>query len=146
MGMKAQRHALSAVDVALTSAAALAGGALLAARRWVRRAPAPTGRRRLMAISYTSSLRVLRSRKAEHLITHRDLGSYFDHVWSVHPLVGSDPRELRELSLGPPTITRLGVAHTVIEGHTERSAALRGLPYLNFALAQLELVLLLDRT
>ena len=139
--MRTRGLALHLVDVALAAAAGLAGAVVLALRRALRQAPEASGRPRLMAFSSLWSLGVLRSRKAEHLITHRDLGGYFDHVWSVHPLVGADPSEA---SVGPPTITQLSASHTVIEGHTERSVALQRLPYLNFTLAQLQLVLLLD--
>lgn len=90
-------------------------------------------------------LRVLRARQAEHLVTYRDLGGYFEHVWSVHPLIGADPGEPPAAGIGGPAITALTPGHTMVEGKTRRYAALERLPLLNFALAQVELVLLLDR-
>lgn len=140
--MRAQGLALRAADVALAATAGLGGAVVLGLRWSLRRPSKPSGRPRLMVVSSLWSLGILRSRKAEHVITQRDLGGYYDHVWSVQPLVGADPLEA---VAGPPTITRLSDSHTVIEGHTERSASLQHLPYLNFALAQLQLVLLLDR-
>lgn len=145
MSAKAARLSLRAVDLSLAAAAALTGACILLARQPRRRRLAPTEHPRLLAIDSMYSLSVLRARGAEHLVTHRDLDGYFDHVWSVHPLLGADPRAPSAAGVGSPTITALTDAHTMIEGKTRRINSLARLPHLNFALAQVQLVLMLDR-
>ncbi len=135
---------MRALDLSLATAVVGGGALALVARRVAGRRRARSERPRLMVLSTTYSLGVMRARQAEHLVTRRDLGGYFDHVWSVHPLVGADPGEA-PTAVGPSTITPLTETHTMIEGKTARSPALARLPYLNFTLAQVQLVLLLDR-
>ena len=141
---RAPRLALAALDMSLALATAAGGGLVLLARRARGRRPVRPERPRLMVLSTTYSLGVLRARQAEHLVTRQDLGGYFEHVWTVHPLVGADPGEAL-VGVGPPTVTPLSERHTMIEGKTARSHALARLPNLNFTLAQVQLVLLLDR-
>ena len=143
MSAKAAQSVVRALDLALAGGAALVGGALLAQRR-LRHRSDRAAHPRLLVLNSHYSLGVLRARRAEHLVTHRDLNGYFDHVWSVHPLVGADPADVATPA-GPPVLTRLNRAHTVVEGKTGRFPSLFRLPYLNFALAQLHLVLVLDR-
>ena len=125
------------------------GAGVLVARAPRRRrrgaAGRPGERPRLLAIDSVYSLDVMRARGAEHFVTHRDLDGYFEVVWSVHPLIGAQPGSPPEHAVGPPTVTPLGGAHHMIEGRTRRFAALARLPHLDFACAQLELVLMLDR-
>lgn len=136
--------ALRAADLALAGTAALAGACVLLARQPWRRRCTPAARPRLLAFSSTYSLSLLRAREAEHLVTHRDLRGYFEHVWSVNPLVGADPHQSAQTA-GRITSTELNDAHTVVEATVGRFARLQDLPHLNFALSQLQLVLALDR-
>lgn len=136
---------LLVMDLALAGVTAVTGAVVLLACRVRPSAEPVDGRRRLVALETMYSLNLLRTRQAEHVYTHRDLDGYFDHVWSVHPLVGADPSEPAAAGVGPPRSTPLAHGHTMIEGKTRRSASLRSLPYLNFVLAQVELVLALDR-
>jgi glycosyltransferase involved in cell wall biosynthesis len=102
-----------------------------------------TDRKVLMVFNTFYSLEVLRERGAESTITNRDLDGYFDHVWTVHPLVGADA--FGAAPTGPPVVTAISERHSVIEGRSERSATLRRLPRFNFALAQAELFIALSR-
>lgn len=146
MTARVARVALRALDVSLAGAAALAGAGVLVARRRGRGgAPAPAEPPRLMAIDSMYSLGMLRSREAVHLVTHRDLDGYFEHVWSVNPFVGVDPTQPAAEAVGSPTVSRLAAAHTMIEGRSGRLRSLNRLPYLNFVLAQVQLLLALDR-
>ncbi len=141
--------ALRLADLTLAAAVAAIGAGVLLARAPRRRrrktGGAPGERPRLLAIDSIYSLEVMRARGAEHFVTHRDLDGYFARVWSVHPLIGAPPGSPPERSVGPPTVTPLGGAHTMIEGRTRRFAALERLPHLDFVCAQLQLVLMLDR-
>ena len=141
----AARVVLRAVDISLAGAAAIgAAGALLARRRRPVARP-PSERPRLMAIDSMYSLGMLRAREAVHLVTHRDLGGYFEHVWTVNPFVGVDPTQPAADGVGSPVVTPLAAAHTMIEGTSARLPSLVRLPYLNFVLAQTQLLLALDR-
>lgn len=139
------RALLRTADAVLAGAVTVIGAGVLLARGLRKPAPATTERPRLLEINSNYSLSALRARKAEHIVTQRDLKGYFDRVWSVHPLVGAHPGETATACVGPPTVTRLSDVHTMIEGKTRRIEGLDNLPYLNFALAQVELVLALNR-
>ena len=145
MGSKPGRVALAAVDLALAAVAAAITGGLVLKRRLGRRGPSADGPRRLMAIDSMYDLDTLRARRAEHIVTHRDLQGFFDHVWSVHPFAGVIPGAPTITSFGAPAITQLTSTHTMIEGKPGRFRRLAFLPYLNFILAQAQLTLLLDR-
>lgn len=142
---KPGRIALTAVDLAGAVVAASVTAALLLKRRLRRRGPSVRGPRRLMAIDSMYDLDTLRARRAEHIVTHRDLQGFFDHVWSVHPFAGVIPGAAAITSFGAPSITPLTSAHTMIEGKPGRFDRLAFMPYLNFVLAQAQLTLLLDR-
>ena len=137
--------ALRAVDLSLAATAALTGGLILLSRRLRRHRTSVLDRPRLMAIDSMYPLSVLRERNAEHLVTRRDLGGYFEHVWSVHPFVGLYRGERTAEGIGSLTVTSLNDVHTMVEGKFGRFASLARLPFVNFALAQLQLLLLLDR-
>jgi glycosyltransferase involved in cell wall biosynthesis len=138
--------ALRAVDASLAAAAAFAGACRLLARRARRGAARPDpAHPRLMAIDSMYSLNVLRAREALHLVTYRDLDGYFEHVWTVHPFVGLDPTKPEPARVGRPAVTPINAAHTMVEGCSARLPRLARLPHLNFVLAQLALLLELDR-
>ena len=134
---------LGALDLLLAAVVFAAASLLVLASR--RRPAGPSPRKVLMVFNNFYSLRVLRARGAEHTITHRDLDGYFDHVWTVHPLVGADESEPEEASAGGPSRTELAKRHTLIEARVARTERLQRLPMLNFALAQAQLVYRLSR-
>lgn len=138
------RLPLRAPEILCAGIVVLACAAVLGARR-LRRQTKRGGQPLLLVINSSYSLRELRDRRAEHWATHRDLDGYFDHVWSVHPLVGANPSAPRETSIGATVLTSLADRHTMIEGKLGRFAGLSRVEYLNFVLAQAQLVLTLDR-
>lgn len=99
---------------------------------------------RLVVLDNCYSLSLIQERRLEHMVTGRDLDGFFDHVWSVHPLVGASPEHDAERGVGRPTWTSVGSRHTVVEGTTARYR-FRALQPLNFALAQLSLLVELQR-
>lgn len=110
-----------------------------------RRGQPATLDRRLLSLDGTYSLATIRSRKLEHELTCRDLDGFFEHVWSVHPVVGASPEHRAEPPIRNLTETRIAERHTMIEGTVEWSPLLTRFPPLNFLVAQLLLVLHLDR-
>jgi glycosyltransferase involved in cell wall biosynthesis len=85
------------------------------------------------------TLKILRERNIATLVTGRDLGGYFDHIWTVHPVAslvdGEDPTR----RYGPPDVVELAPRHTMIEGKIGRYAWLRRFAALNLALSLLSL-------
>ncbi|HEX2053875.1 MAG TPA: glycosyltransferase family 4 protein [Actinomycetota bacterium] len=139
----AARYVFRVLELAL-AVIVTAGCSCLLLINWSR-GPREAPRRRLLVLSTMYSLSALRLRQAEHLVTHRDLEGYFDHVWSIHPFVGAAPQDPPEDRVGPVAVTRLSPRHTMVEGRCGRFRCLERYPYLNFSLAQAQLVLLLDR-
>lgn len=100
---------------------------------------------KLLVLDTNYSLEGIRERKIEASITCRDLGGFFDHVWSVHPfatLVTSDGWGPR---YGRPSTYEMSPRHTIIEGKVGRFAALCAVPPLNFILSQLGMLVALRR-
>jgi glycosyltransferase involved in cell wall biosynthesis len=85
-------------------------------------------------------LEYIRRRHLAHSILCRDLGGWFDHVWSVNPLVGADPVEVSAMVRGRPVTTELAPGHTIVEGHVSLSPRLASVAPLDFLLAQVPLV------
>ena len=96
-------------------------------------------RPRLLVLDAAYSLATIRDRELEQSVVARDLDGWFDHVWSVHPLVGADPADQHD-DVGPIRTIAFAPGHTVVEGHLGRFRALRRVSPLNFALAQSNLV------
>jgi len=94
--------------------------------------------RTLIFFNSSYTLRRLRLRRNEHFLTHRDLNGFFEHVWSIHPLVGASPDE--PVKAGRTRVIRLNANHTVIEAPISRSARLTALPLFGFALSQFALL------
>ena len=101
--------------------------------------------RNLLVLDAAYSLRLVNERQLEQPILARDLDGFFDHVWTVHPLVGASPEHCEADAFGAPRRTRLRKRHTVVEGPIARYRSLRRFPALNFLLAQLSLFRCLNR-
>lgn len=114
-------------------------------RRPALRGGAASGERKLMNLEMTYSLEILRARKLEHEITCRDVNGYFDHVWSVHPAVGSSPEHSPATAYGMPVTTPITTRHTMIEGKVSQFRWPAILAPVNFAISQSVLVLQLLR-
>ena len=93
---------------------------------------------RLLTLEADYSLATVRARGLDDLVTARDLGGFFDHVWSVHPSVGADAgtEQLAHPPAGPVSYSALSPRHTVVEGKIGRFRQLDAFPMLNFALSQ----------
>jgi glycosyltransferase involved in cell wall biosynthesis len=130
--------ATSPADVVLAGLSACAALpwllACALAVRW--RRPAAAARRRLLVLDCAYSLGVLRQRQMEHVVTFRDFDGFFDHVWTVHPLVGASPDDPPDAGVGPVAYEALDSRHTMVEGKVARLGSLARFPTLNFVLAQ----------
>ena len=137
-------RAIRAADLLLAGIFAVGALVLLAARPKGASANRPLPRT-LLYFNSAYSLYRLRQRRGEHTVTYRDLDGYFDHVWTVHAMVGADPEEPPERGLGAPRATRIAERHTFVEAPVGRVRWLTRLPYLNFVLAQTALLVAMQR-
>lgn len=92
--------------------------------------------RRLLVLIAAYSLKMIRARKLEDMITNRDLDGFFGHVWTVHPfatIVSSNESAGR---YGLPEAHAFAPGHTFIEGKVGRFSFLKWMGPLNFLISQ----------
>lgn len=92
-------------------------------------------RPRLLALDASYTIDTIRRLGLEQSVLCRDLGGFFDHVWSVHPV--GDVSDFG--SIGPPETSTLSERHTFIQAQAGRFRALSRFYPLNFAIGQLGL-------
>ncbi|HEX2052752.1 MAG TPA: glycosyltransferase family 4 protein [Actinomycetota bacterium] len=112
--------------------------------RWLsrgaqRRLAAESGLK-ILSIDPTYSLELIRERGLEHEITCRDLDGFFEHVWTVHPVVGASWEHSRSTAFGLPTFTPIAPRHTMVEGHIGLFPMPAPLAAINLAFAQMTLL------
>ena len=89
--------------------------------------------RGLVVLDSSYSLDQVRDRELLWSIVARGCDGFFDHVWSVHPMVGAaDP----EPSVGPLRIEELCGGHTFVEAHLSTDQRWSFWPVTSFALSQ----------
>lgn len=88
---------------------------------------------------------IMMERNVSVLVTGRDLGGYFDHIWTVHPFASLLKSEGSPERFGRPVVHELADGHTLIEGRVGRTSRLARFPILNFLLAQVDLLRMLLR-
>lgn len=101
--------------------------------------------KRLLVLDMAYTLETIRKRQLHESITCLDLGGYFKHVWSVHPLATVIQPANENETYGDPVSTVLAERHTIVEGKIGKYAWLKKLPALNFALNQWSTFLYLTR-
>lgn len=92
--------------------------------------------RRLLVLDTSYTLQAIRANKLEASVTCRDLGGFFDEVWTVHPFASLLTTPDWSPTSGPPVETRLAPRHLFVEGKVGRFKALSGMAPLNFFIAQ----------
>ena len=93
-------------------------------------------KRKLLVLDAAWAFEAIREGNLEDSVTCRDLGGFFEHVWSVHPFASLVTSEKWTSKYGKPEHHQLNTAHTFIEGKIGRFSLLRRLPRLNFILSQ----------
>lgn len=107
--------------------------------------PARVGQRKMLVFDSAYTHRILTERNLAPIVTGRDLGGYFDHIWTVHPVAGLLEPAGSGNRFGPPQVRALAPGHTHIEGKVARFDWPRWLAPLNFLIAQIELLWLVRR-
>ena len=102
-------------------------------------------KRHMLVFDTAYTWKILNERNIAGIVTGRDHGGWFDHVWTVHPVAGLLEAEDSPDRFGKPVVYELAPRHTFIEGKFGRFSALRRFEKLNFLLAQLGLMWLLLR-
>src|SRR5688572_15910866 len=102
-------------------------------------------KRHMLVFDTAYTWKILNERNIAGIVTGRDHGGWFDHVWTVHPVAGLLEPEDSPERFGKPVVHQLAPRHTFIEGKISRFATLRRFEKLNFLLAQLGLMWLLLR-
>jgi glycosyltransferase involved in cell wall biosynthesis len=131
---------LAAVDLAVAAVTALALPAVILRLGLSYRPRSASGRRDQLFLDCAYSLAILRERQMEYIPLARDLDGYFDHTWSVHPLVGASPDDPPGSGVGPVAETALDSRHTMVEGRTAPLTGLAALPMTNFVVGQVALL------
>lgn len=93
----------------------------------------------MLVLDASYTLEMMAERGTVHSVTCRDLGGFFNHVWSVHPFASMLTSEKWASRYGAPVLHELGMRHTFIEGKVGRFNLLKKFFLLNFLFSQLGL-------
>ena len=94
--------------------------------------------RKLLVIDTSYAYDAIVERQLQDSVTCRDLGGFFEHVWTVHPFASVVGEAARPF--GVPDFHEMNGAHTFIDGKIGRFDALRKAPMFNFLASQGDLV------
>jgi len=92
--------------------------------------------RKLLVIDTACSFDTIVGLKLKDFVTCRDLGGYFEHVWTVHPFASLVSGEMT-LKFGKPEVHKLTAAHTFIDGKIGRFDLLKKVSAVNFLIGQI---------
>jgi glycosyltransferase involved in cell wall biosynthesis len=92
--------------------------------------------RKLLVLFTAYSLEMIRARKLEDMVTNRDLGGFFGHVWTVHPFASLVSSSESASRYGLPEAHAFAAGHTFIEGKVGRFSFLKWVEPLNFLISQ----------
>lgn len=95
--------------------------------------------RKLLVLDTSYTFEMIRQRQLEDSVTCRDLGGFFDHVWTVHPFATLLTSEGWAPRYGRAVAHQVGDRHTFIEGKVGRSPWLKRLFLVNFLAGQVSL-------
>lgn len=105
----------------------------------------PRRARKLLVFDTSFTFEMICERGLLDSVTCRDLGGFFDHVWTVHPFASMLTSESWAPRHGKPLQHRVNPRHTFIEGKVGRFRLLARLFPVNFLMSQAGLLLMLLR-
>ncbi len=103
------------------------------------------GARKLLVLDTSFTFEKIRQLELESSVTCRDLGGFFEHVWTVHPFATLLTSEEWAPRHGRPMTHKIAPRHSFIEGKIGRFEWLQKVSILNFLLSQITLFLTLRR-
>jgi glycosyltransferase involved in cell wall biosynthesis len=95
--------------------------------------------RKLLVLDASFSYEAINERGLVESVTCRDLGGFFQHVWSVHPFATLVTSRRWCSKYGKPQQYEINQSHTFIEGKIGYSKVLERFPAFNFITAQLQI-------
>jgi glycosyltransferase involved in cell wall biosynthesis len=95
--------------------------------------------RKLLVLDTSYGYEAIVARQLQASVTCRDLGGFFEHVWTVHPFA-SLVSEGATTRFGRPDVHQLSPIHSFIDGKIGRFEALHGSFVANFLLSQADLI------
>lgn len=101
--------------------------------------------RRMLVFDSAYTYRIIQERNLASMVIGRDLGGFFQHVWTIHPVAALLCPDGSPERIGRPTTYALAPRHTLIEGRMGRLRGVRRLGLVNFLLAQLQVLALAIR-
>jgi len=96
--------------------------------------------RNMMVFDTAYTYKIMTERNLSLFVTTRDIGGFFDHVWTVHSVASLFFSPSSGLRYGRPIVRKLNERHTHIEGKIGRYEKLAWFPLLNFLFAQVDLI------
>lgn len=109
------------------------------------KAPLTDEKPRMLVFDSAYTYKIMVEREVAVLVTGRDLGGYFEHIWTCHPVASLLEPEDSPDRFGRPRAYDLAPGHTVIEGRIGRFPWLDWFRVLNFLFAQIDLMQMLLR-
>lgn len=101
--------------------------------------------RKLLVFDTSFTFEMICERGLQDSVTCRDLGGFFDHVWTVHPFASMLTSDGWTARYGKPVRHEVNPRHTFIEGKVGRFRVLARLFPLNFLISQAGIFLMLLR-
>ena len=99
--------------------------------------------KKLLVLDAAFSYEAIVKRGLLNSVTCRDLGGYFEQVWSVHPFASLVSTREWGSEFGRPVAYYVSNRHTFIEGKVGLSVILKNFARVNFILAQLDILIFL---
>jgi glycosyltransferase involved in cell wall biosynthesis len=94
--------------------------------------------RRLLVFDSSYNLEAIRQKGLEAAVTCRDLGGFFEKVWTVHAFAGLQTAPERRV-YGQPVVSRINDRHMFVEGTAGIARQISALGPVSFFLAQIPL-------
>lgn len=98
-------------------------------------------KRNLLVIDTAYSYRAVKSFGREHFVLQRKLGGYFNHVYSLYPIHGSNPADYDDKIEKGVRFIHFKMSHLFVETSINYSKIIHYLPGTNFILSQLKMIL-----
>jgi len=99
--------------------------------------------KKLLVLDTAFTYEIITTRKLQSSVTCRDLGGFFEHVWSVHPFASLVSTREWGPEFGRPDIYSVAETHTCIEGKIGFSRILKRFSRINFIFAQIDIFIVL---
>ena len=97
-------------------------------------------KRRMLVFDTAWSYKMMNERNLKKIMTGRDLGGYFDHIWSINGVASIVDPKNSKTRFGRPIKFLVNKNHTLIEGKVGRFNFLKILPPFNLLLSQIEVL------